>query len=659
VFSGVRARLCVGVITALGFLFVLTSAASAAPAWLGALDLSSVTAFSQQPAVAVDSSGEAVALWTDNTGALLASVHPPDGGWQAPKTIATGASFGDQAAFDAQGDATALWVNTSGVVQSAMLPSDAAAWSAPAPISPSDAGSPQLAIDAQGDALAVWTLTESASRSIVEAAFRPAGTGTWQNPIPLSTLDFSASSDEVASPQVALDAQGDATAVWSQTTGSNKSIVWAASRLAANGIWQTPVPLSSSTVGSGSPRLVIDAAGRSTAIWTDATGIHSSDQQPGGAWSSPVAVSSVAGSADPDLAVDSQGDEALVWDQPAGSSQEVAEAAARAPTGAWQTPVTLSGLQPNTSTRLPEPQVRLDARGDAVAIWNAFDGTNNSLQAMNRTVSGSWPAPGNATTLSGDSTEDLQAALAVDPQGNAAVIWAIFTGSTSLVQAAGYDAAGPLLNELSIPSAGTVRVPVTFSVSPLDAWSAVASTSWSFGDGQQGSDQTLTHTYATPGTYTVTVTSADALGNTTSESKTITVAAAPKPPPASKAPVLSRVSEKHKKWRETAKSGTDFSFSVDQAATVALAFGKTSSGREVNGKCRAATRRSRKHPACRRVQAEGTLTDAVAAGRHAIAFRGRVGRDKLPLGAYTVALTATNSSKQRSRPVTLEFTVVK
>jgi hypothetical protein len=47
------------------------------------------------------------------------------------------------------------------------------------------------------------------------------------------------------------------------------------------------------------------------------------------------------------------------------------------------------------------------------------------------------------------------------------------------------------------------------SVAPLDVWSGLGATSWSFGDGATAGDTRVSHTYAAPGNYNVTATSAD------------------------------------------------------------------------------------------------------------------------------------------------------
>jgi PKD repeat protein len=88
------------------------------------------------------------------------------------------------------------------------------------------------------------------------------------------------------------------------------------------------------------------------------------------------------------------------------------------------------------------------------------------------------------------------------------------------------DAGGPALDELAVPAGGTVGVPVDFSATPLDAWSAIVATHWSFGDGTTATDESVSHAYAAPGTYTVGTSSGDILGNTTSQNSSIVIAPA-------------------------------------------------------------------------------------------------------------------------------------
>ena len=103
------------------------------------------------------------------------------------------------------------------------------------------------------------------------------------------------------------------------------------------------------------------------------------------------------------------------------------------------------------------------------------------------------------------------------------MIWSRFDGANTIVQAAGYDAAGPRLASLRAPTAGTVKQPLSFSVAPLDVWSPLGGTTWSFGDGAAAEGVAVSHAYSRPGVYQVGVTSRDAVGNSTTATAKVTI----------------------------------------------------------------------------------------------------------------------------------------
>ncbi|MBJ7473297.1 MAG: PKD domain-containing protein, partial [Solirubrobacteraceae bacterium] len=115
--------------------------------------------------------------------------------------------------------------------------------------------------------------------------------------------------------------------------------------------------------------------------------------------------------------------------------------------------------------------------------------------------------------------------VAVDAAGNATAVWFRSDGTHSRVQAAGYDAVGPTLSNVEVPSTGTAGSPVSVSASATDVWSAVGSIVWSFGDGTTATGAQATHTYAA-GSYTVTVSATDAFGTTSTATRAITVSPA-------------------------------------------------------------------------------------------------------------------------------------
>jgi hypothetical protein len=107
-------------------------------------------------------------------------------------------------------------------------------------------------------------------------------------------------------------------------------------------------------------------------------------------------------------------------------------AALAAPAGAaWLSPVDLS---PETGINAGQVDVAMDHRGDAVAVWQASNGAETSVQVSTRPAStGVWGTP---TVLTTEGNGIKEPHVAVDARGNTAVIWQVESGLTSFVQAA-------------------------------------------------------------------------------------------------------------------------------------------------------------------------------------------------------------------------------
>src|SRR5207244_1812967 len=91
------------------------------------------------------------------------------------------------------------------------------AWEGPVALNPgADPNSSydvHLAVNGEGAAVAAWQTNFSGRGSGIEAAIRPAG-GTWQAP-----AELSAAADIQQFPRVAIDAAGNAVAVWQRVGG--------------------------------------------------------------------------------------------------------------------------------------------------------------------------------------------------------------------------------------------------------------------------------------------------------------------------------------------------------------------------------------------------------------------------------------------------------
>jgi hypothetical protein len=130
--------------------------------------------------------------------------------------------------------------------------------------------------------------------------------------------------------------------------------------------------------------------------------------------------------------------------------------------------------------------------------------------------------------------------LIPDEDGSVAAFWIaeIVPGETKL-RAAAFDTGPPNLLAAGVPANAVAGQPVAMSASFADLWSGLGGApSWSFGDGSGGSGAQVSHTYSTPGAYTVTVTARDGLGNQTSSTYPIVVTSAP-PSPSSMLRLLS------------------------------------------------------------------------------------------------------------------------
>jgi hypothetical protein len=465
---------------------------------LPATDLSAVGQYGAQPEVALDPGGNAIAVWRRSNGTneiVQAAVRLAGGAWQPAQDLsAIGAdAFNPRVAVDAAGNALAVW-ERAGTVQAAARPAGGT-WQAPQDIGAST-DRPDVALDPAGNAVAVWAGHDGTNR-VIRAAVRPAG-AAWQ-----PAQDLSAPGQNALGPGVAIDGGGNAVAVWRRA-----GFIQAAVR-PAGGPWQLPAQDLSAS-GADQPQVAVDPAGNAVAVWRRADIVQAAVRPAGGPWQ---AAQDLSGSDvfDPQVALDPAGNAVAVWERFNGANN-VIQAAVRPAGSAWQAAQDIS-LAGQTAF---DPQVALDAAGNAVAVWPRA----GIVQAAVRPSGGAWQ-PALDLSAVGQTANNPQ--VAVDPAGNAVAVWHRYNGMHDIIQGAGYDGAGPLLRTVTTPARGFARQRLTFSLDAFDAWSALAAPVWNFGDGKIASGQTVTHTFARGGTYTVGVTQPDAVGNSSSTTRLLTL----------------------------------------------------------------------------------------------------------------------------------------
>jgi parallel beta-helix repeat protein len=280
-----------------------------AGAWETAKLLETVNGDVQTPQVAMDSNGNAISVWTQYDGAYYSTYanRYTSGAWGTAKLLETaiGNSQTSQIAMDSNGNAVVTWVQVDNVWRLSIYASkytNAVGWGAAYLLETSniDASTPQVAMDNNGNAVVVW----SQSGNIYANRFTAGAWGTAQL-IETSTV-------WATGPQVAMDNNGSAVAAWTE----GGSIY--ANRFTA-GAWGTAQLLSKSAGWGMGPQLAMDNSGNAIAAWAQGGSIYA-NRFTAGAWGTAQLLETGAGDAFvPQLATGSTGNAFAVWQQNDGS----------------------------------------------------------------------------------------------------------------------------------------------------------------------------------------------------------------------------------------------------------------------------------------------------------------------------------------------------
>jgi len=243
-------------------------------------------------------------------------------------------------------------------------------------------------------------------------------------------------------PQIAVHANGNALAVWYQSSSSGRSDIWANRYTPASG-WGTAELIETNDSGSASDvRIAMDVAGNAIAVWRlhdgTRTNIWANRYDATNSWGTAqlIETNDAGNASSPRVALDPAGNAIVVWHQFDGARNNI-WANRYAATAGWGTAELIEtgdgdGIQPD---------VGLDASGDALVLWSQFDGTEHSVFS-NRydydasTGSGTW----GAAALIESGTGDVgYIRIAVQASGAALAVWGQDNGSRYQLWANRYD----------------------------------------------------------------------------------------------------------------------------------------------------------------------------------------------------------------------------
>jgi hypothetical protein len=179
---------------------------------------------------------------------------------------------------------------------------------------------PEVAVDPDGTSTVVWTRFDGSHWLIQGQRLDPAGAPDG------AVANLSAGGRDAAEPQLAIDEEGRATVAWERYDGSN--FIVQARRLNSAGVPAAVQNLSAAGRDAAEPQLAIDADGTATVVWSRFDGanfmVQRRDVAADGNLSSTESVSAPGRRAGaPAVARGSDGTLAMVWRRFAGSGDVI------------------------------------------------------------------------------------------------------------------------------------------------------------------------------------------------------------------------------------------------------------------------------------------------------------------------------------------------
>ncbi|HWK48259.1 MAG TPA: hypothetical protein VNR40_00165, partial [Steroidobacter sp.] len=333
--------------------------------WTAAVRLDSTTVLSGAPQLAVDrSTGKVVLAWMQSTGVAISNYDAVTDTWSAVElVVSTGASTISKDFFS---------------------------------------------VALAGDYVAITWLQSDGQRHNLRAVV--GHNGVWS-----SSMLLENSTQTASLPQVGIDASGNALVTWRQSDGTAERVYYSRWTDASQS-FTTAAELDSGSSATERPRLSFDAQGNAFAMWGESSGLKVRRfDATSGTWSTVTSIQSATISTW-DLSVDAQGNALVGWVQLDGSINSAYARRFDAATGTWGTVTALE----NSTAQVSTSKIAVAIAGqNAVVGWLQSNGTADDLYAAN--LSGStWSTP---QVLDSRTNPAMSQFAAVDLGGNAALVW--------------------------------------------------------------------------------------------------------------------------------------------------------------------------------------------------------------------------------------------
>ncbi|HLY04319.1 MAG TPA: hypothetical protein VKR31_01085 [Rhizomicrobium sp.] len=391
---------------------------------------------------AIDSKGNALAVWFENLGSQGSAIefadHARRGPWKSADLVPPSSGFvaSDPIVHETNtGAATAVW-STGADAWSADRPAGGT-WTTPQLVLSGIAGLPAFTMNSNGSAVLAAVSGACAVRDTgnctIMTATRPAG-GAWGQPVSAITT-----SNRLQFDSVAIGNGGDAVATWETFDAScnqercvtSNFVLFAARQPAGTTNWQVgqaalagPDPVSH--VGAVS----LDAKNRAAVFINSQTnGITVVTQASGGqTFSAPTTVTTDTDIAFENVQSDPAGDTTLVGLQ--GSAQNVVAVSGNFDSNKWNSVATLSTATTDESQSGFPVAFAVGAKGESVAAWaqgaTAQATADDVVVSVSPSPGAPWSAP---VTIAGNVEFGLPQSVSVSSDGRAVLTYFDLSGT--------------------------------------------------------------------------------------------------------------------------------------------------------------------------------------------------------------------------------------
>lgn len=420
-------------------LLIAAAPAAAAPSWSPPREISDAASspLNLGAAAGLGPTGDAVVLWHAEKG-VEAVVRASGHSFGSPRPIVGSMlSMPDlrpQLAFDGKGAALAVWsyfephpqfvqdgysVDYTFGLRVASRPAGGIFGRAQTLTDKLDADpSADVAFDKQGNAVVIWT-----DQAGMHAAARAVGRRRFGHAQIISQTQ--------ADPQVTVSDSGARTAAWAAEAHGAWTV--SAARARAKKAFGSAIDLKIPGLGKSKPAIGVDARSAVTAAWSQDGRVMAAICGTSGHCGRARALSRAGEQAgDPRVAVAPDGTAVVAWSSPKGVS-----AALRRRHGTFRTASRLATLEAGQSAT--DLAVAVGSSGDAAALWMIHGDSGDRVQAALRHGSRTRFAKPSSLTANVPGAHWSDPQVVLDANGNAVAVWGAMIDGHPSIQAAAYD----------------------------------------------------------------------------------------------------------------------------------------------------------------------------------------------------------------------------